>query len=237
MANVGGPAPRFIILEFKRVSGLDASAVSSFAKMKQLAQAHAFTLLFTGLSPTMQHQLAPALFQGEAEDGWRTFPDLDHAVEWCEEQLLAEQDEAGEGVTGALPDSTAELGALAAHMEPRTVEAGEYLIRQGERPGGLYFLHTGRLTAQLEYPDGRTVRLRKMQPGVFVGELSLYAGALASASVLADCSSTVFCLPATELARLEQDEPAVAAAFHKRVAQLTSERLLDATQTLSVLMR
>lgn len=229
--------PRFILLDFKRVSGLDSSAVSSFTKMLQLAQSRAFTLLFAGLTPAMERQLAPVLDVAQAQDDPRIFPDLDHAVEWCEEQLLIEQQADPAGTTQTLADAAAEFGALAAYMEEQTVVAGEYLIRQGERSQGLYFLHAGRLTARLEYPDGRVVRLRTMQPGVFIGELSLYAGAPASASVLADCPSTVLYLSAAALARLEQDAPAVAATFHKRMAQLSSERLLDATQTMAVLMQ
>lgn len=47
--------------------------------------------------------------------------------------------------------------------------------------------------------DGEVIRLRRMRPGVFVGELSLYAATTASASVVADEPSVVLVLLAAEL--------------------------------------
>jgi SulP family sulfate permease len=120
-------------------------------------------------------------------------------------------------------------------MTPRQLEVGATCIAQGQRPAGLYYVHPGGLTAKVQGGDGRVVRLRKVRPGVFIGELSLYADAPASASVVADEPSSFLFLPAAELARLERERPAVASAFHRHIARLTSERLLDATTALSAL--
>jgi SulP family sulfate permease len=114
-------------------------------------------------------------------------------------------------------------------MTSRPLPAGARLIEQGQSPDGLYYLDAGLLTAQVEHADGSILRLRKMRPGVFVGELSLYAGAQASASVVADEPSTVLFLSGEDLARLDRDDPTMAVAFHRHIAALTSERLLDTT--------
>ncbi len=92
------PKPRFVALDFRLVSGLDASAVFSFTRLKQLALAHDFVLVFTHLAPTIQRQLEKEVFQSDEPDEqhvWRVFPDLDHGVEWCEAQFLQSLEEAG----------------------------------------------------------------------------------------------------------------------------------------------
>jgi sulfate permease, SulP family len=228
-------SPEFVIIDFQRVSGLDASALSTFVKMQQLARIHDFMLLLTALPTALQRQLLSQL-EGEEESGVRFFADLDHGIEWCEERILEEQgDPENEGLEPTRYPAV--LADLIEYMELHTLASGECLIRQGERPPGLYFLQSGCLTSYLEYQDGRTVRLRKMRPGVFIGELSLYTDSPASASVLADQESTVLYLARKDLGRLEQTRPDIAAAFHKLIAEITSARLMDTTRSIAALMR
>lgn len=247
------PGPRFLVLDFAAVTGIDASTISSFAKLKQIAQQQQIFLIFASLAPAIEQPLRKEVLDTDEQTTWQICPDLDYGVEWCEEQLLANPPtfgqlptvrwaaKSGQSASPPEPSHPTPLSAVVAetllpYMEPHTVQTGEYVIRQGASPTGLYFLHTGGLTAQLEEPGGRVIRLRKMQPGIFIGELSLYANALASASVVADQPGTVYFLSAEKLAHLEQNEPQVAAIFHKCIAQLVSERLLDATRSVAALM-
>jgi SulP family sulfate permease len=261
------PAPRFVLLDFRQVDGLDASAVLSFARMKQLAQARGFVLVLTALSDPVRQRLASEICTGEDQALCHIDLDLDHGVEWCEEQLLAlaiagpdgavaqTADEPGEpwqvdglaslleaiggqagvqgGTEGLVSISASELGEF---LERREVSKGQYLIHQGDAPQGLYVLETGQVTALREGVDGSLVRLRKMGPGSIVGEMGLYLGIPAAASVVTDQPSTVYYLPAGELERMEQARPELAAALHRYVAQLLGERLARANDTLQALL-
>jgi SulP family sulfate permease len=92
------PAPRFIVLDFRLVSGLDSSAVLSFARMKQLAQRQGVTLILTHLAPQMRRQLGGEVLdepKDERDGAVLTFPDLDHGVEWCEEQMIRTFEDVG----------------------------------------------------------------------------------------------------------------------------------------------
>lgn len=234
LVTVDGHPPRFVLLDFRRVTGVDASAGSSFAKIGQLAQLHGFHLVLTGLSPGMRRHLRAAGFSEDSGPSWQILSDLDHGTEWCEAQVLS-----GATPPDAADDGDATAAALApllAHMEARALAAGARLIEAGQRPTGLYYLRAGQLTAQLDRADGSVVRLRRMRPGVFVGELSLYAEAQASASVVADEPSEVLYLSTAALARLEREDPAGAAAFHRHIAGLASQRLLEATAAMSALL-
>jgi SulP family sulfate permease len=260
----GLPAPHFVVLDFRRVSGLDASAVLSFAKLKQLAQGRNLTLIFTQLAPQLQRRLEREVFTGADNAAWHVFPDLDRGVEWCEEQMI--QDFADVGLSGQArtarqrleetlaglgrplswwgqlesedkqhrpkPASTPIIESLMKYLEREDVEAGYYLIREGDAFTSLYFIADGQVTTERGYPDGRKIRLRTMGAGTVVGEVGMYLGSKASASVAADRPSTIYRLSSDKLSEMEKADPAIAAAFHRFMAQLLSERLVSVTDTL-----
>jgi sulfate permease, SulP family len=252
--------PRFVVIDFRQAHNLDVSAAISIGKLVQLAQRHNFWLLFSDLSAPMQQQLDREVLTDSKGSTWRIFPDMDHAVEWCEEQIL--QSAAAQGDLDVASSSSFEpsshfLATLLAepssrrngaddssiwatllmqYLERLEVEMGHYLIRQGDEPKGLYFIDSGQTTAQLELGDGRVVRLRTMQPGAIIGELGLYAGTAASASVVTLQTSVLYFLSTERLAQMEVEAPHLAAALHQAIARTVSERLMDATATVRTLM-
>ena len=262
----GRPKPRFVVLDFRQVNGMDASGAMSFARMAQLAQTQGFNLVLTHLSPTIQQQLEQkALAANGGEAAWRIFPDLDHGVEWCEEQMIAAFVQEGliaqkpktmmQQLAQFLTDSPQSVGSqeyLAAKDDPATetdplrgalsymervqVEAGQVLIRQGDPPRGLYFVESGKVTIQLETGEGSPVRLRSRGESALFGEMGLYAGTRASASVVVDEPGVFYYLSAENLVRMEAESPELAIAFHKFIARHLSEMLLGANQTLQALL-
>lgn len=265
----GLPLPRFVVLDFRQVTGLDASAVLSFTKMKQLAQANNMTLVFTHLSPAVRRKLGGEVLEEEDDAVWRVFPDLDHGVEWCEEEMIQIFESVGiapkprsvkqqleeslpksgrftglfeflaqgeeEGIEEEQPEAIS-VSSLMHYMEREDVEEGHYLIRRGDAPKGLYFIEAGGATAWLECEGDRTMRLRSMGAGTIVGEVGLYMGSRATASIVTNRPSTVYYLSADDLRRMEKTEPEIAAAFHKFIAQLLSERLSSITDTMQALL-
>jgi SulP family sulfate permease len=237
------PAVRYIALDFRRVAGLDSSAVLSFVKGKQLAQDRGIILVLTHLSDRTREQLElGGMFEDEVEV--RVYPTLDHGLEWCEEALLE-----AEGVTAMhvpvtlraqLADSGFEKGntaRLMAFLERVDVEAGEYLIRQGEEADRLYFIEQGTVVVCLETEGGECVRLQTLGLGTAVGELGLYLGAITTASVIAESPTTAYRLTWAALSRMQEDDPTLAATFHAFVAHLLSERLAATTRMLEAVLR
>jgi SulP family sulfate permease len=263
------PAPRFVVLDFRRVNGFDTSAVFSFARMKQLAVAQNIVLVFTHLSPKMQHQLEKEVFRAEDNAVWRIFPDLDRGVEWCEAQTIQILESVGitpktkstkQRLQDTLPsidkfdrllnflaeedteqtaveDRPFDMTWLIPYMEQMDVQPGYTLIRQGELAPGLYYIATGQVTAQLEQIDGQTMRLRTMGKETVVGEMGLYLGTPASASVIVDQPSTIYFLSTRKLTEMENTVPQITAALHKFMAQHLSQRLLSANNRLQALLK
>jgi SulP family sulfate permease len=233
--------PHAIVLDFRLVSGLDSSAVFSFIKMKQLAQARQIVLMFTHLSPNIQHQLEDKVLQAEPDPIWRVFPDLDHGIEWCEDQTISVFE--GVGLAAKSKSFPEQLRALSTggdgmmkYLEKESVEAGYFLMHQGDDPKGLYFIETGQVTVQLELDNKTVVRLRRMNAGTIVGELGVYLNRSATASVVTNCPSTLYRLSPAAMKQMEVQEPELAAAFHRYMAYFLAERITQTTETLEALI-
>ena len=236
------PEVHFIVLDFRRVAGLDSSAVLSFVKVKQLAEAQDITLVVTHISEKTQHQFElGGLSENEKV---RIFPDLDHGLEWCEDQLLDIWLIAEKPLPLTLPAQLAESGfektntaRLMKFLEKVQVEEGEYLIRQGDEADALYFIELGEVSVYLELEDGRLVRLHTLGLGTSVGELGLYLDTARTASVIADSPTIAYRLTRVALSEMNDKEPELAAAFHEFVVRLLSDRLAATTRSLEAMLR
>ena len=235
--------PHFIVLDFRLVTGLDSSAAFSFAKMKQMAEAHDIILVFTHLSPKIQRQIEKIVLQDKDQATWRIFSDLDHGIEWCERQMIEIFEGVGFGVkpktlmkllerTLPSPDGVTKL---LGYFERQDVPKGQYIIHQGDTYSGLYFIEAGQLTASLDC-GGRAMRLRTMGTGTVVGEIGLYLKRYASASVVTDQPSTLYFLSEEKLHEMERDTPEIATAFHRFIANVLAERLVNSNGTIQALL-
>jgi CRP-like cAMP-binding protein len=122
-------------------------------------------------------------------------------------------------------------------LEREEIEAGAYLIRQGQEADKLYFIERGTVVVCLETAGGERVRLQTLGLGTAVGELGLYLGTMTTASAIADSPTVAYRLTRAALSRMKEEEPELAATFHAFVAQVLSERLTATTRTLKAVLK
>ena len=226
---------RFLLVDLRRVTGMDASAVLSFRKVAQLAEASGFELVFADVPDRVEGQLRRGGVI--ASDGIVRFePDLDRGLQWCEDRLLEvtaavvpASDGSSDGVAGLPP-------RLEPYLERRSLSEGEVLIHQGDPPDDMFVLESGRLRVELTTPDGTRMRLSTVRPGVVVGEIALYTGVARTADVVAETPSVVLRLSRASIERLESEEPETAAALHRWLAMTLAERLTDSQRAFSALL-
>lgn len=236
------PVLEFLVMDFRRVSTLDSSAVLAFVKVRTLADSRNFTMVLTGLADSVRRQLEQGGF-AVAEPRVHTFAELDRGVEWCEERVLETRVSASPErrrppaavLRAGLGDSV-DPQRLMEYLEPLEVEAGQELIRQGDSSDDLYFLESGRLTAQLTRPDGEAIRIQTMGPGTVVGEVSLYGGTARTASVISETPSRLHRLTRASLETMQERDPELAAVLHRLFAGLLASRLADAQETVRALL-
>lgn len=233
----------YVILDFESVSGLDSTALLSFEKLVHLAQTEGVILVLSGLSDAVRSQFERGGLGGTI-DVIQFVPDLDHGMEWCENDLLSSSglDDAFAGADlGAqlaliLPPDV-DLVHLLPHLTRETFPAGAYLMHQGDPPDYIYFIESGQVTAQITTSSGDTVRLETMQGGRAVGELGFYLGTMRSADVVADIDTVAYRLSQAQLAHLETAHPEAASTFHRAIVHLLGERVLHLTQAYNSLLR
>ena len=197
------------------MAGIDSSAVFSFLRLQQMAEARGFVMVLAHLSGTIRSQMEKGGVREAAEGSVRFFRDLDHGLEWVENRILEGQGHLGPAAAASLRqrldrlfEGKVHLDGLMKYLEREAIAAGGYLMRQGEAPDGMIFIESGHVTVELAVGGAKTVRLRTMQEGTIVGEVGWYVGRPRSASVRADTPTVV---PATALPLLAKKAIAVRA--------------------------
>ena len=134
------PPVRFLVLDFRRVSGVDSSAVLAFRKVMQLAKVEGAEVVFTALPDQVRTQLEQGGVR-QAELPMSFEPDLDRGVQRCEDALLAGRPAA---VSADPTRLWAELGGGGSDLEERI----------GHTSSG------SRCRRAMSYPAGRSARGR-----------------------------------------------------------------------------
>ena len=242
LADTGQPKLNYLILDFRRVSGFDTSAVSTFMRIRQLAESDHLHLIFTQLSDEMTRQLEQGGLSRPANGSFSIFENLDYGVEWCENRILNER----ANVRGDLDNLIEQFGrvfqdgALLEHflgyLEKMELPAGHVLARQGDLSDALFFIESGSLTAQLERSDGRAVRLRKLLSGTVAGEMGIYQENVRTASLVTAEPTTLYRLSRSAILRMQEADPGIAAALHQWIAQMMADRLAENNNTLVAIM-
>jgi sulfate permease, SulP family len=227
---------RYLVIDLRRVTGVDSSAVVSFVKVMHLAEAAGFELVFTGASEAVRSQLARGGLV--ASELVRFEPDLDRGLQRCEEGLLRGEAPAALGAIDG-QDGRRMAGmppGLERYTERESLSDGAVLIHQGESPDDVYVLESGRLRVEMQTPEGTRMRVRSINPGVVVGEVAVYSGDPRSADVVAEGSSVVLRLDRASIERLEAEDPELASALHRWLAGVLSERLSDTMREFDALL-
>jgi SulP family sulfate permease len=244
---------RHLILDFRMVQGLDASAALAFGKLHQLCARHGASLVLSGLRPDIQALLTQMRFLPHRDI--LVVADLDRGLEWIEHRLLmpAPGPEGatpeGDGVDAAASSGEVDLRRiLAGHFTGDALEtllglsetlelpAGALLMRRGEAGDALYFVERGEVSVFVSLGDQRRKRVRTLGAGTVVGEMAIYSGQPRSADVVAETACRVRRLSAERFARLEREHPSVAIQFHSFVVRLLSYRLAAANDEIRGLL-
>ncbi len=262
LTDPGKAALRYVVLDFRRVSGLDVSAVISFVKMKQLAQSRQLVFVFTHLSPAMQSRLEKDVFTAADHASWCVFPDLDRGVEWCEAQTLKTFEEVGlsfkrragsprlddllpnvggqgflesmmqDVLPGYAETSGASLLSQVATYFERQEVGKDHVLVRQGEKTGGLYFVESGQVTVLRKTPDDTLRLRLLNAGTVIGEVGFYTGTAASATVITTQPSVVLYASAEKLRAMEESDPDAATVLHKFLARLLSERLARSTNLL-----
>lgn len=231
---------RFVVIDFRRVSGMDAAAAATFVKIRNLLAGSEVELIFSSLSPDIEQALARNGIDFFADPSVGRERDLDHALERCEDRLLSaiSREETWQDVEDYLAQTigpSTRLKDLVASMQEIRLQPGDRFIRAGEAGDDLFLLWTGRAKVEAVLGNGKRLRLRTVKPGVVLGEIAIYRGGPRTADVVAEVPSTVYRLARRQLRYLEQSDPELALLVHRLCATTLAERLTIANRVVQAL--
>jgi len=146
-----------------------------------------------------------------------TFSDLDAALEWCENRLIARRSDAWvtpppvvlaehEFCRGLERQALAHLEGL---LERRRFGQGEYIVRKGDAAEEVYLLMSAEVSVVVTLSDGRLKRMSTLSAGMTFGELAIVGRAARSADVRADKPVECYVLSAAAFARLGDTHPKI----------------------------
>jgi SulP family sulfate permease len=234
------PDCRFLLFDFRLVTGIDSSATHSFAQIKRAAEAGGARLVLVHLPPSLAGAFAGLRF---LTDDILVFPELDHALEHCENDIISVHAQEGDEKR-SLHDwlhealrSAPLADKLAAECTRLEFAAGEVIAEQGAPADSMHFVVEGRVGIMVDMGNSRSVRVRSLGRHTTIGEMGLITGHPRSATVQAEIRSVAYELSAGAFERLKADHPVLAQALLIYVIGVMAERLSFASRSIGVLRR
>jgi SulP family sulfate permease len=242
-ADASLPRLAYVILDFQQVSGLDTSGIVSMSKLSRLSNKAGFLILAASVPVDLQNSFRNAGLLAEGPGQVRIFRDRDYSIEWCENDILKKDLSQVQAEVKSLPQILRDFhpwrvdtSTLLQYMERVEVEKNHYLILQGDPSHELFFIESGKVKVIVELDNGRTMRIRTMGAGTVVGEIGLYLDQQRLASVVTEEPCTIYRLNADALHKMEQENTALAAAFHEFMVRVLAERVSQQNRTLRALV-
>lgn len=109
--------------------------------------------------------------------------------------------------------------AVALAIVKHRFKRGEVIVEQGKKADALFIILTGRARVVTSDSRGREVILASMQPGDYIGEMSLIDDEPHSATVRAELQTDVLMLGRAEFARCLPDDSSMAYAVLRGLVQ------------------
>lgn len=236
------PPLMYLILDFKRVTGIDSSAAFSLVKVLYKAETHDFKLMLSNLSPVLRSRLIND--EDINTEYLYFFDDLDHALEWTEDQLMEHFAITRQYLPVNLEKQLISQGMSKDHakqfkeyLEPIMLEKDEVLIEAGAKSNDLYFIEIGQLTVYVDAGKSAPVRVQTLSAGTTVGEIAFLLERPRTAHVKADYKTRVYRLTREMLRKMETEAPELSLEFKELLLRSVTEKLTMASKEISALIR
>ena len=172
----------YLVLDLKRVIGTDQASILVLSELCMRIADAGKRLFFTDSKNLYRFRkhLQGNAYRGP-EPGPLHFDDTDHAVEWCENQLIGEADTTG--VDTSVADLSHqylcaamtgdELEALRQAGREHEIKAGSRIFNAGDCAESMFFIFSGEVEVWIDTGAGHHLRLTSLGPGMVFGEVAL----------------------------------------------------------------
>ncbi|MDQ6621796.1 MAG: SulP family inorganic anion transporter [Pseudomonadota bacterium] len=229
----------YIILDFSRVSGTDASALASLAKLRNLCDRRETSVIYCSLPKATRTALQHAgLLQGKGSH--EPFSDVNVALAWCEDQLLAGTEFSPQTEAAFQSWLQEQLGPslsaadLLRYLERKQLDPAQVLYQAGDPADSVDIVAAGSLAIEITTEAG-TRAVRRITTHTVLGEMGFFRHAVRSATVSSEVPSTVFTLTRAAFERMQHERPELANAFAQFIIRVLADRVDAANRTVAAL--
>jgi SulP family sulfate permease len=227
-----------LVLDLRRVNDIDSTGAQI---LLSISGGFARKGQHLALALHRQGETAARLGDLGVLDGMTAvFDDVDRAMEWAEDKLLAEalperegdREIALEGVGILRGFGPEEIAAITLCLKRAVYAAGSVVFAEGDPGRELFLILRGTASAWLRQAGGADIRLVTFAPGTVFGELAILDAGPRSASLIADSELVCSVLSEADFAALSARTPAVAIKLLAALGRELSGRLRRANRTI-----
>jgi glutaminase len=195
----------YLVVDLKRVVAIDEASIRILVELCPAVLEQGRRVFFTDWRHLYRfRKLLKRQIEPRQEPSLLEFEDTDHAVEWCENQLIAEAGAADVQGPAMLDMSQQYLCAGMTAEEIETLRragstqrfpAGATIFRVGEEGHSLFFILDGEVEVSIDTDSNRRLRLTTLGPGMVFGEIALLSRTRRTANVLTTTETTCLEIP------------------------------------------
>lgn len=217
---------KFIIIDCKAVIGFDSSSILGFIKLIQLANAHQIEILFTHGIALFRQQLKQGIKNHNFLLNYHHFNTLDFGLEWVENKIISLEKKSQDiDVHNIPPDEIQklmfEIQKAGSFLKRKTFKPKEVICHENEQSEGFYYIESGSIDI-----IHKKRRLRRMLPGIIVGEIGMYLNVPRTATICANQPCVLLHMSRKELEALEEQRADLANELHKQIIKILSKKLI-----------
>jgi SulP family sulfate permease len=234
------PGIAYCILDFSKLTTLDATGCQIVASSAKKLAAAGTTLVLAGIDSDnpADRALIDLGLTSPSPDGWHG--DLDHALEWVEAELLrARWPGAGPNAAVSLADTPLakglgddEMQALQSYLVRIDCEPGTVFLKRGDVGSALYVIDDGLVEIRIGGGAAPGKRLAAFGPGSIFGEIVMFTARERTADAICVKPTRLFELRAESLAEMEARFPALYARVLANLNAHLAGRLIAATEVV-----
>jgi SulP family sulfate permease len=241
---------QFVILDLKRVQSVDVTAAHMLNQMRDALAERGALLLLSNLRENLPNgrNLREFLEQTglmDRQDAVRSFPNLDAAITWVEDQILGEDGNEIDPVEET-PMQLAEmeifskrkdetLKELEARMETRQYKAGETIYVRGQPGDEIFWIRRGAVFIYAPMGAGRTRHVASFGRGDFFGGLAFLDGQPRGNDAIANTDTEVYVLGREQFNQIAESHKKLANTLILAMARTLALRLRHADSELAML--
>lgn len=234
----------YILLDFKRTSEIDTTAVSLLCQARNACLKNGSKLVLCSLEdkPAVARFLRSSKLYDEF-DRSETHINSDDGLAHIEDALLDDAFGSGRYQVDLPAKDISVLNVLSAqnhehllpYLETQTFSHGDAVIKQGASADAIYFIQRGQADIEVTFGDGIARNLGILCPGAIFGEMAVLDGNPRSATIVADGELGCLRLSIASLEELGTKFPEVRHALMAAIGLELSKRIRISNRALSAL--